>query len=58
MILQYLNGVDHLLTEYEIYKNLVLPIHHAIRNLPREAKAPPSTIPGAVFLQAISCSNK
>ncbi|KAK7709819.1 hypothetical protein SLS64_006061 [Diaporthe eres] len=57
-VISYLNGVDHLLTEYEIYKNLVLPIHHAIRNLPREAKTPPSTIPGAVFLQAISCSNK
>jgi hypothetical protein len=58
VVLQYINGVDHLLAEYDIYKNLVLPIHHAIRNLPREAKTPPSVIPGAVFLQGISRSNK
>lgn len=57
MTLQYINGVDHLLAEYEIYTNLVLPIHHAIRNLPRKAKMPPSTMPGAVFLQAISCNS-
>lgn len=55
--LQYINGVDHLLAEYEIYTNLVLPIHHAIRNLPRKAKIPPSALPGAVFLQAIGSSS-
>lgn len=55
--LQYINGVDHLLAEYEIYTNLVLPIHHAIRNLPRKAKIPPSAMPGAVFLQAIGSSS-
>lgn len=55
--LQYINGVDHLLAEYEIYTNLVLPIHHAIRSLPKKAKIPPSVIPGAVFLQAIGGSS-
>lgn len=58
MALQYINGVDHLLAEYEIYKNLVLPIHHTIRNLPREAKTSPSAMSGAVFLQGISRSKK
>lgn len=57
MIVQYINGVDHLLTEYEIYKNLALPLHHAIRNLPKKAKMPPSGIPGAVFIQAITRSS-
>lgn len=58
MALQYINGVDHLLAEYDIYKNLVLPIHHTIRKLPRVAKTPASAIPGAVFLQGISRSEK
>lgn len=56
MALQYISGVDHLLAEYDIYENLALPIHHTIRNLPREAKTPPSAIAGAVFLQGISRS--
>ncbi|KKY30014.1 hypothetical protein UCDDA912_g10060 [Diaporthe ampelina] len=53
-VILYINGVDHLLTEYEIYKNLALPI----RKLPKKAKMPPSAMPGAVFLQAISRSSK
>lgn len=55
MIIQYINGVDHLLSEYDIYKTLAFLIHHAIRTLPREAKMPTSIVPDAVFLQAFSC---
>lgn len=57
--MQYINGVDHLLSEYDIYQNLTLPIHHAIRKLPKKAKMPPSAISGSDFPKAIGCnSNK
>lgn len=58
MVLQYIDGVDHLLAEYDIYRDLMLPIHRAIRNLPKEATTASSTAPDAVFLQGISGSNE
>ncbi|KAL1870199.1 hypothetical protein Daus18300_005263 [Diaporthe australafricana] len=56
-IISYINGVDHLLSDYAIYQNLTLPIHNAIRKLPKKAKMPPSVIPGAAVPNAISCSS-
>ncbi|KAG8160925.1 hypothetical protein KVR01_009189 [Diaporthe batatas] len=56
-VIRYINGVDHLFAEYRIYRDLVLPIHHTIRDLPNEAKTTLCPTPDAVFLQGISGSN-
>ncbi|POS75468.1 hypothetical protein DHEL01_v206145 [Diaporthe helianthi] len=37
-VIRYINGVDHLFAEYKIYRDLVLPIHRALRNYPKESK--------------------
>lgn len=52
--MQYINGVDHLLAEYDIHRDLVLPIHRAIQNLPKDANTSSFPVPGAVFVQEIS----